>query len=98
MIKILSGRCCATVLTVFCLLAPRSALCAEKEQKYEPTPESLKQYEIPRWFTDAKFGIFIHWGVFAVPENIRYAERMYDEKGHPGTFNTHKKKYGDQKT
>lgn len=24
-------------------------------------------HPIPRWFTDAKFGIFIHWGVYSVP-------------------------------
>ena len=29
--------------------------------------ESLTKYEIPEWFRDAKFGIFVHWGVYAVP-------------------------------
>jgi hypothetical protein len=29
--------------------------------------ESLKKYEILEWFRDAKFGIFIHWGVYYVP-------------------------------
>ncbi|HEX6891877.1 MAG TPA: alpha-L-fucosidase, partial [Chryseolinea sp.] len=31
--------------------------------KYEPTPENLKTRE---WFQDAKFGLFIHWGVYSV--------------------------------
>jgi alpha-L-fucosidase len=31
--------------------------------KYEPTPENLKNRE---WFQDAKFGLFIHWGVYSV--------------------------------
>ncbi len=35
--------------------------------KYEPTWESLDKHPIPEWFDDAKFGIFIHWGVYAVP-------------------------------
>ena len=35
--------------------------------KYEPTWESLSQYEIPQWYMDAKFGIFIHWGPYCVP-------------------------------
>ena len=36
-------------------------------QKYRPTWESLDQRPIPEWFQDAKFGIFIHWGVYSVP-------------------------------
>ncbi|MDR2845282.1 MAG: alpha-L-fucosidase, partial [Puniceicoccales bacterium] len=26
-----------------------------------------EHYQIPEWFKDAKFGIFIHWGVYSVP-------------------------------
>jgi alpha-L-fucosidase len=33
------------------------------EPPYEPTPENLKARE---WFQDAKFGLFIHWGVYSV--------------------------------
>jgi len=29
--------------------------------------ESLKNYQVPDWYRDAKFGIFIHWGVYSVP-------------------------------
>ena len=29
--------------------------------------QSLQQYEVPGWYRDAKFGIFIHWGVYSVP-------------------------------
>lgn len=36
-------------------------------QKYEATWESIDKRPIPAWFTDAKFGIFIHWGVYSVP-------------------------------
>jgi len=35
--------------------------------RFEANWESLKQYQIPEWFNDAKFGIFIHWGPYAVP-------------------------------
>ena len=46
---------------------------------FEPTWESLKQYRIPDWYQDAKFGIFIHWGVYAVPAfgNEWYPRNMY---------------------
>ena len=30
--------------------------------KFEPTWESLAQYEVPEWFKNAKFGIWAHWG------------------------------------
>src|SRR5579883_2868704 len=28
---------------------------------------SLDHYQIPKWYLDAKLGIFIHWGVYSVP-------------------------------
>lgn len=36
-------------------------------KRYEPTWESIDARPIPSWYTDAKFGIFIHWGVYSVP-------------------------------
>jgi alpha-L-fucosidase len=47
---------------------------------YRPTYESLYSHESPNWFNNAKFGIFIHWGPYAVPawgnvgKNETYAE------------------------
>ncbi|KAF2888161.1 hypothetical protein ILUMI_18011 [Ignelater luminosus] len=35
--------------------------------KYEPTWESLDTRPLPQWYDDAKFGIFLHWGVYSVP-------------------------------
>ena len=46
--------------------------------KFKPTDESLKQYEYPTWFRDAKFGIWSHWGPQAVPrQGDQYARKMY---------------------
>lgn len=44
--------------------------------------KSLENYKIPDWYQDAKFGIFIHWGVYSVPGfgNEWYPRRMYDAK------------------
>jgi alpha-L-fucosidase len=36
-------------------------------QTYQPTWESVDSRPVPSWFGDAKFGIFIHWGVYSVP-------------------------------
>ncbi len=35
---------------------------ARSQQKYQPTPENMKARE---WFQDARFGLFIHWGVYS---------------------------------
>lgn len=65
---------------------------------YQPTNESLKQYQYPAWFRDAKFGIWAHWGPQAVPRmGDWYARAMYEEGsadykyhvahyGHPSKF------------
>jgi len=34
---------------------------------YEPSWRSLRQHETPQWLRDAKFGIYTHWGPYAVP-------------------------------
>ena len=42
--------------------------------------DSLKQYQCPDWFRDAKFGIWAHWGPQAVPmDGDWYARRMYEQ-------------------
>ncbi|WP_111706195.1 alpha-L-fucosidase [Lutibacter citreus] len=61
--------------------------------KFIGTLESLKQYECPKWFQDAKFGIYVHWGVYSVMErDAWYARYMYWE----GTddYKYHLKNYG----
>lgn len=37
------------------------------EPRYAAAWESLDARPTPEWFLDAKFGIFIHWGVYSVP-------------------------------
>jgi alpha-L-fucosidase len=44
-----------------------SAATITHSQTYQPTWESLDKRPVPGWFGDSKFGIFIHWGVYAVP-------------------------------
>lgn len=47
---------------------------------FEPTWASLRQYECPDWFRDAKFGIWSHWGPQSVPMfGDWYARNMYRE-------------------
>ena len=39
----------------------------DRQGPFRPDWESLQKYEVPEWYKDAKFGIFIHWGIYSVP-------------------------------
>ncbi|MEO6455336.1 MAG: alpha-L-fucosidase [Ginsengibacter sp.] len=77
-----------TIILFMCLLS------ATAQQQYRATWESLDKYQIPDWFRDVKFGIFIHWGVYSVPafESEWYPRNMYikDSK----EYKHHIEKYG----
>lgn len=54
-----------------------------KTQPFQPNDSSLKQYKYPEWFSDAKFGIWAHWGPQAVPrQGDWYARKMYEGPMH----------------
>lgn len=40
---------------------------SSKTGPYKPTWDSLDRRPLPSWYDDGKVGIFIHWGVYAVP-------------------------------
>lgn len=69
---------------------------AAKEGMYSPDWNSLKKYTVPGWYRDAKFGIFIHWGVYSVPAygGEWYPYLMY-KKG-TAEFKHHVETYGTQ--
>lgn len=64
---------------------------------YHDTWSSLSGFEMPDWFTKAKFGIFIHWGLYSVPafRNEWYSRNMYIQ-GTP-EYEYHIKTYGAHK-
>ena len=42
--------------------------CLPPQGSYEPEWASLENHEaVPDWMRDAKFGIYVHWGVYSVP-------------------------------
>ena len=64
---------------------------------YTDTWASLSRYRVPGWYQDAKFGIFIHWGVYSVPAfgNEWYPRNMYiqgskEYEHHVATYGPHK--------
>jgi alpha-L-fucosidase len=57
--------------------------------KFQPTWDSLKQYQCPQWFRDAKFGIWAHWGPQCEPEDGDwYARGMYQTGSAQYRFHT----------
>ena len=34
---------------------------------FDPTKTSIRKHDVPDWFQNAKFGVFIHWGLYSVP-------------------------------
>jgi len=66
------------------------------QERYQATWESLKKYNTPDWFRDAKFGIFIHWGVYSVPaySSEWYPRLMYQQGS--DEFKHHVATYGPQ--
>lgn len=70
--------------------------------QYQPTWESLDKRPIPQWYQDAKFGIFIHWGVYAVPawtpkgNYSEWYQYWLNTKAYNGAVvDYHQKNYGD---
>ncbi len=64
---------------------------------YRPDWASLGSYTVPKWYAQAKFGIFIHWGVYSVPAfgNEWYSRNMYIQSSRE--FQHHIETYGPQK-
>jgi len=82
-------------------------------QTYEANWDSIDSRPIPGWFEDAKFGIFIHWGLYSVPawgptKDVgvyeKYAEWYWWSKQTPsreshGQFNAfHERAFGKDAT
>ncbi len=88
---------------LYLLLAIQLFYVSVFPQSYQPNWESLDKRPIPEWYRDAKFGIFIHWGVYSVPAwtpKGNYSEWYQYWLEHDG-FNGavkeyHKKKFGEE--
>jgi len=58
--------------------------------------KSLERYKVPAWYQDAKFGIFVHWGVYAVPA---FSDEWYPRNMYllgDAAFQHHVNRYGPQ--
>lgn len=93
-------------LLALAVLVSCTAFAAPVDEPYQPTYESLAKHQIPQWFEDAKLGIFIHWGAYAVPAYAPkegrpagspysewYWKEMQQNQSGP-TYAHHRDKYG----
>ncbi|MGE5293743.1 MAG: alpha-L-fucosidase [Solirubrobacterales bacterium] len=92
----LAGVACLTAMFL------RVEACRAAETRYEPNWASIDKRPTPQWWVDAKFGIFIHWGLYAVPAwSVRgeysewYWNRIMGDKAKNGPWwQYHAKTYG----
>lgn len=68
-------------------------------KRFEDNIQSLRAYECPEWFRDAKFGIWAHWGPQSVPmQGDWYARAMYEPNNNKpykkDIYEYHIKNYG----
>ena len=65
--------------------------------KYKDDWASLADHRTPAWYYEAKFGIFIHWGIYSVPAYSCewYPRLMYDPSHRE--YEYHRKTFGSQK-
>ena len=83
-------------------LAGSTMMSLAAGKTYEPNWASLDQRPTPDWFLDAKFGVFIHWGVYSVPswgDTHQYAEWYWNHIADRNPTNVwwqfHKQNYGE---
>lgn len=86
-------------LLLFVLIQTSFAQTAERKQI--GWDELKSQYEFPKWYTEARFGIWLHWGAQTQPEEGGgwYARHMYMQDIGSETFGKnaytyHIRKYG----
>jgi alpha-L-fucosidase len=89
------------ILTFAVFIATAIPLFAA-ERQYEPNWASLDTRPMPAWYQDAKFGVFIHWGVYSVPAwgaHGQYAEWYWQHMADRNPTNIwwqfHKENYGE---
>jgi alpha-L-fucosidase len=82
-------------LFVVVFLSASLLRAAPPEGPFQENWDTLKDhYKVPQWFTDGKFGIFMHWGLYAVPAHGSewYVRYMYG--GNQGVTNWHIQHFG----
>ncbi|MFD2255819.1 alpha-L-fucosidase [Luteolibacter algae] len=85
-----------TTKSYFALIASCLGLGIIHAEPFSADWNSLRKYERPQWFQDAKFGIYTHWGPYSAtmaPDHSDwYGRKVYGENGEMTKF--HLETYG----
>jgi alpha-L-fucosidase len=87
-------------LLIMVATLPAKQISAQSGFRYKANWESIRShYAVPEWFRDAKFGIFIHWGPYAVPAFMgeKYPPAIYQQSRNSAGMNPwryHREIYG----
>lgn len=94
-------RSCVRAIVALLVVAGATALrpsatADAPKGPFEPTWESVSKRAPPVWFQDAKFGIGMHWGLYAVPahQSEWYVRHMYSNAG---IIAWHREKFGPRR-
>ncbi len=81
-------------VTAEVVAAAAAAKTPEADGPVKPTWDSIRShYQVPQWFIDGKFGIFMHWGVYAVPA---YHNEWYEKHMYAAFSDWHEQNFGPQ--
>ncbi len=90
---------CSIPIIIFFLLI---GLAATAQKRYEPNWESVDSRPTPEWFSDAKFGVFICWGLYSVPawspvgQYSEWYQYWLQQKSSNGqVYDFHRRTYGE---
>ena len=95
------GRSAMKRFVILSLASVLLATAACAQTPYAPNWKSIDSRPLPAWFDEAKFGIFIHWGVYSVPAwgpKGKYAEWYWNDMQNKDgdTWKFHAKTYGEK--
>ncbi|XP_030840020.1 alpha-L-fucosidase [Strongylocentrotus purpuratus] len=78
------------LLILACLTLPLLGSC-----QYQPNWDSIDSRPLPAWYDDAKFGIFMHWGVYSVPSFFSewFWDRWQGDPPYPSVVNFMKENF-----
>ena len=68
------------LITIVCICLAGTTVFAQKKRLFDETPAQKQQRM--QWWEDARFGMFIHWGLYALParhEWVKNRERITNE-------------------
>ena len=90
-------RKCLLLILLSCLILQVNAQCESYKKDWKALSKDYSYNSDPEWLKDAKFGIYLHWGVYSIPAYSYewYSRHMFMESRKE--YQYHKQHFGDPK-